>query len=300
MAFTQRQVELLETFATQAVIAIENVRLITETRESLERQTATAEVLQVINSSPGNLAPVFDAMLEKATELCEAKFGCLFLYDGKAFTVVADRNLPPAYAQTVRGQPLSADSNIAFRQMVENKAPQHLTDMFADGAYSKGEPLRTASVELGGVRSMIALPLLNKGELIGNLTIYKGESGGFPENQIALVTTFANQAVIAIENARLLDDIRRNSAELARSVDELTATGDVLKIISRSSVNLDTVLDTLVETVARLCRADLAYMFRQKDEVYHLVAADAFRTMHERSSRLTRCCLTTAGRSADA
>jgi PAS domain S-box-containing protein len=220
-AFTPRQIELLETFAAQAVIAIENARLFTDLRESLEQQTATAEVLQVISSSPGNLAPVFDAMLEKATELCEAKFGCLFLYDGKAFTVVADRNLPPAYAQMVRGQPLSADSNIAFRQMVENKAPQHLTDMFADGAYSKGEPLRTASVELGGVRSMIALPLLNKGELIGNLTIYKGEPGGFPENQISLVTTFANQAVIAIENARLFGELRERQAELRVTFDNM-------------------------------------------------------------------------------
>jgi PAS domain S-box-containing protein len=219
--FTDKQVEMVSTFADQAVIAIENSRLITEQFQALERQTATAEVLQVINSSPGNLAPVFDAMLEKATELCEAKFGCLFLYDGKAFTVVADRNLPPAYAQTVRGQPLSADSNTALRQMVENKAPLHLTDMFADGAYSKGEPLRTASVELGGVRSMIAIPLLNKGELIGLFAIYKGESGGFPENQISLVTTFANQAVIAIENARLFGELRERQAELRVTFDNM-------------------------------------------------------------------------------
>jgi two-component system, NtrC family, sensor kinase len=220
-AFTPRQIELLETFAAQAVIAIENARLFADLRESLEQQTATAEVLQVISSSPGNLAPVFDAMLEKATELCDAKFGCLFLYDGKAFTVVADRNLPPAYAQMVRGQPFSADANGVLRHIVENKVPVHVADMFAGAAYARREPLRTASVELGGVRSMIAIPLLNKGELIGLFAIYKREPGDFPENQISLVTTFANQAVIAIENARLFEELRDRQAELRVTFDNM-------------------------------------------------------------------------------
>jgi two-component system, NtrC family, sensor kinase len=272
-SFTDKQIELLSNFAKQAVIAIENARLINETREALEQQTATAEVLQVINSSPGDLAPVFDAMLEKATELCEAKFGNLFRYDGKAFTVVADRNLPPAYAQAVRGQSFSAETNTALRRLIESKAPLHMRDMFADGAYAAREPLRTAGVELGGVRSLVAVPLLKKGELIGLFSIYRDEPGGFAPNQIALVTTFADQAVIAIENARLLGELRTRTTDLARSVDELTATGDVLKIISRSSVDLETVLDTLVETVARLCRADFTTMFRRRDDAYHLVAA---------------------------
>jgi GAF domain-containing protein len=272
-AFSEKQIALLQNFAAQAVIAMENARLVTETREALEQQTATAEVLQVINSSPGDLMPVFDAMLEKATELCGAKFGCLFLHDGNAFTVAAVRNLPPAYARVVRGQSFSAETNTGLRRLVESKASVHIRDLLADPTYAEREPLRTAAAELGGVRSLVAVPLRKKGELIGGFTIYRHEPGGFAENQIALVTTFADQAVIAIENARLFGELRQRTTDLARSVDELTATGDVLKIISRSSVDLETVLDTLVETVARLCRADQANMFRRRDDTYHLVAS---------------------------
>jgi PAS domain S-box-containing protein len=279
--FTEKEIALLESFAAQAVIAMENARLLNEIRhrnaalaEALEFQTATGEVLRIVASSPDNLQSVFDAMLEKATALCEAKFGTLFLYDSKAFTVAADRNLPPAYAEVVRGHSFSPETNIGFRRLVESKAPVHVRDTLTDdSAYAEREPVRVAAVELGGVRSFLAVPMLKKGELIGNFSIYRDEPGGFAENQVALVTTFADQAVIAIENARLFGELRERQAELARSVDELTATGDVLKIISRSSVELETVLDTLVETVARLCRADQANMFRQRDGKYHLVAA---------------------------
>jgi two-component system, NtrC family, sensor kinase len=278
--FTDRQIELVTTFADQAVIAIENARLLEEIRhrndelaEALEFQTATGEVLRIVASSPENLQPVFDAMLEKAIALCDAKFGTLFLYDGKAFSIVADRNLPPEYAQVLRGKSFSPKTNSGFRRLVESKASVHITDMF-DASYARGEPLRKAAIELGGVRSLVAVPLLKKGELIGSFSIYRDEPGGFAENQIALVTTFADQAVIAIENARLLAELRERTADLARSVDELTATGDVLKIISRSSVDLETVLDALLETAARLCRADQAYMFRRHaDGLHYLIAA---------------------------
>ncbi|HEV2547049.1 MAG TPA: GAF domain-containing protein [Stellaceae bacterium] len=278
--FSDKEIKLLESFAAQAVIAMENARLLEEIRhrndelaEALEFQTATGEVLRIVASSPDHLQPVFDAMLEKATELCEAKFGTLFLYDGNAFTVAAERNLPPAYAEAVRGKPFSAETNTALRHLLESKAPVHIKEMFGDAAYAGREPLRMAAVELGGVRSLVAVPLLKKGELIGFFSIYREEPGGFAENQIALVTTFADQAVIAIENARLFRELRDRQAELSRSVDELTATGDVLKIISRSSVDLGTVLETLVETVRRLCRADQTYMFRLREEMWHLVAS---------------------------
>ena len=280
--FAEKEIKLLEGFAAQAVIAMDNARLLEEIRhrndelaEALEFQTATGDVLRIVASSPDHLRPVFDAMLEKATELCEAKFGILYLYDGKAFSVVADRNLPPAFAQAVRGQSFSPETNTALRHPIETKAPLHIRDMFADAAYAGREPLRVAAVDLGGVRSLVAVPLLKKGELIGLLSIYRDEPGGFAPNQIALVTTFADQAVIAIENARLFEELRDRQAELARSVDELTATGDVLKIISRSSLELETVLETLVETVVRLCRADQGFMFRRRDDKYHLVAARA-------------------------
>jgi PAS domain S-box-containing protein len=281
--FSDKEIKLLESFAAQAVIAMENARLLEEIRhrndelaEALEFQTATGEVLRIVASSPDHLQPVFDAMLEKATALCEAKFGILYRYDGKAFTVAADRNLPPAFAEAVRGKPFTAETNTGLRRTVESKAPLHIRDMFADGAYAAREPLRVAAVELGGVRSLVAVRLLKKDELIGLLSIYRDAPGGFAESQIALVTTFADQAVIAIENARLFGELRQRTGDLARSVDELTATGDVLKIISRSSVDLETVLDTLVETVARLCRADHGNMWRRRDDLYHLVAARGF------------------------
>jgi GAF domain-containing protein/nitrogen-specific signal transduction histidine kinase len=278
--FTEKEIALLESFAAQAVIAMENARLLDEIRhrndelaEALEFQTATSEVLRIVASSPDHLQPVFDAMLENATELCEAKFGTLFLYDGKAFTVAADRNLPPAYAQVVRGRSFSPEANSGFRRLVESKAPLHVRDLPADSTYADREPLRTAAIELGGVRSLLAVPLLRKGELIGNFSIYRGEPGGFAENQIGLVTTFADQAVIAIENARLLGELRQRTTDLARSVEELTATGDVLKIISRSTVDLNTVLDKLVETAARLCHADQTQMFRHQADRYQAVAS---------------------------
>jgi PAS domain S-box-containing protein len=277
--FSDNQIALLQNFAEQAVIAMENARLLGELRtrnddlsEALEFQTATGEVLRIVAGSPDNLRPVFDAMLERAIALCGAKFGILFLRDEKAFSAVADRNLPPAYAEAVRGRSFSAEANTAFRHLLERKSPVHIRDMFADAAYAAREPLRTVAVELGGVRSVLAVPLLKKGELIGSFAIYRDEPGGFAVNQVALVTTFADQAVIAMENARLFDELRARTTELARSVDELTATSDVLKIISRSSVDLETVLTTLAETAARLCHADQAHMFRRRDDRYHLVA----------------------------
>jgi len=240
--------------------------------EALEFQTASAEVLRTVASSPDNLQSVFESMLEKATELCDAQFGALYLYDGSAFTVAATKNLPSAYADFLRGRPLSTQDSSAFRRLVATKAPLHVADMIEEPGYKEREPVRVAAVELGGVRSMIAVPLLKKGEIAGAFAIYRQEPRSFAENQIALVTTFADQAVIAIENARLLGELRQRSAELARSVDELTATGDVLKIISRSTVELDTVLNTLVETAGRLCRADQSFMFRRRDDRYYLTA----------------------------
>ena len=231
-----------------------------ELKEANDRQTATAEVLRIVASSPEDLQPVFDAMLEKAIALCQAKFGTLFLYDGKAFSIVADRNLPPEYAQVLRGKSFSPEANSGFRRLVESKAPVHLTDMFADSSYARGEPLRIAAVELGGVRSLVAVPMLKKGELIGNFSIYRGEAGGFAENQIALVKAFADQAVIAIENARLFNEVQAKTRDLEESLEQESATSEVLKLISMFSDNVEPVFQKMLENATRVCEAEFGIM----------------------------------------
>jgi two-component system NtrC family sensor kinase len=236
-----------------------------ELKEANERQTATTEVLRIVASSPENLQPVFDAMLEKAIALCEAKFGILFLYDGRAFTVAAHRNLPPAFAQAVHGRSFSAETNTGFRRLVESKAPVHITDMFADSSYTQGEPLRVAAIELGGVRSFLAVPLLRKGELIGNFSIYRGEPGGFDENQIALAKTFADQAVIAIENARLLNETKE-------ALERQTATAEVLRVIASSPSDLQPVFEAIATRSTQLVGGHSAAVSIFVGDMVHLGA----------------------------
>ena len=266
-AFTEQEIRLLESFAEQAVIAMENARLLDEQREALEQQTATSEVLEVINASPGDLGPVFETILEKAIHVCRASFGGLWIFETDRYVAAALHNVPKAYAEFLRTTTLVPGPGTApYRFLHGERSIIQNVDLADEEPYRTGDPQRRALVDLGGARSALQVPLCKDDTVIGNVTIYRQEVQAFDERQIALLQSFAAQAVIAIQNARLLSELRE-------SLDQQTATSDVLRTISRSSVDLEAVLETLVQTVARLCRADQAYMFRRRDELHHLVAS---------------------------
>jgi GAF domain-containing protein len=213
--FSDKQIALLQSFAAQAVIAMENARLINETREALEQQTATAEVLGVINASPGDLQPVFDAILEKAMSLCGAIFGELHTYDGVSFKTSAGRGHSAAFAEPRAKNPPATRPGTASARILDTKRPVHILDIKAEESYRERSPASRALIDLGGTRTTLAVPLLKNDTVLGFISFHRDEVKPFTDKQIALLQNFAAHAVIAMENARLLGELRQRTEEVA-------------------------------------------------------------------------------------
>jgi GAF domain-containing protein len=257
--FTDKQIELVKNFAAQAVIAIENTRLLNELQQSLEQQTATSEILSVISSSPGELQPVFDTMLENALRICEAKFGLLFRFDGTRFHPAAGVGTPPEYAEFIKQRGAFAPvPGSRLDDVMRTKEVSHSVDHAADA-------IPGPAARLGRARSTVCVPMLKDEELIGAFVIYRLEVRPFTDKQIALLQNFAAQAVIAIENARLLNELRQ-------SLEQQTATADVLRVISSSPGELEPVFKSMLENAVRICDAQFGNLALLEGDGFRFVA----------------------------
>jgi signal transduction histidine kinase len=289
--FSEREIDLVKTFTAQAVIAIQNVRLFNETKEALEQQTATADVLRVISSSPASVQPVFEAILDKATDLCEAQLGVLFLAAGDLWRMVSHRGASPEAQEAYRS--FRAGPSTGLGRMLRERRPVHIEDLLADAATAERDPLRVATIEKLGARTFLAVPLLRDEEVIGAVVIYRKEVRPFGEAQIRLLSTFADQAVIAIENVRLFNETKE-------ALERQTATSDVLRVISSSPTDAHPVFDAIVNSCFALFKVGRVSLWLVEADRVRLQArvsaaaekAGAYdQTPLDRSSGIGRCVL---------
>jgi class 3 adenylate cyclase len=250
------------------------IALLTRERdEALEQQTATSEVLQVISSSPGDLEPVFETMLAKAVRICDARFGIIFRWDGDALHLLAAHNVPIAFDDVRRRLPVRPSPGHPIGRMVATKTVVHIDDLAAEPSYIEHRlPAAVAAVELGGVRTALLVPMLKENEVVGAFTLNRPEVRPFTEKQIALVTNFAAQAVIAIENARLLNELRQRTTDLTETLEQQTATSEVLQVISSSPGDVQPVFGTMLEKAVRICNATFGNIYRWRDNALHLAS----------------------------
>jgi PAS domain S-box-containing protein len=282
-AFTEKQIELLKIFGDQAVIAIENVRLFTELEarnrdltETLEQQTATSEILRVISSSPTDVQPVFDAIAERALHLCGASSSGVLGFDGELVHIVALANVTPEGAAALRSVfPMPPSPRSASTRAILARAIVHIPDVFEEAGYEIA-----TQAETGGFRSVLSVPMLREGQAVGAVTVGRSEPGRFSDRQLELLKTFADQAVIAVENVRLFQELEGRNRELKAALEQQTATSELLKVIGRSTFDLQPVFETLAENAVKLCEAKQAFIFRFDGQFLRVVAT------HNASSEL--------------